>query len=117
MLSIRRKNLAVTFAVMIVVIAVSLGIRQWVITSQWKRSYARVTGGMTLDQVRQAMGRDEDEPDERLTTTGEFERSFTFAESGICLTVVFSPDGVSTYKELGPIYCGVTPLMGKYVEK
>jgi hypothetical protein len=73
--------------------------------------------GMTLDQVRQIMGRNEDEPDERETSSGEFERSWTFAADGGRITVVFDQNGRSTYKEFAPDDCGVTPLMDKYISK
>ena len=42
--------------------AIVLGVQSW-IRHTADRSYSRVTGGMTVSQVRQAMGRDEDEPD------------------------------------------------------
>jgi hypothetical protein len=78
--------------------------------------YSQVVGGMTVEQVREVMGRGEDRPNERKTTTGEFARSWTFA-GGIRLTFVFSKDGKVTYKELAPSYCGVSPLMAKYVKE
>ena len=71
---------------------------------------------MTVDEVRAVMGRKEDPPDERMTTTGEFERSWTFEDGGR-YTVVFDKGGRSTYKEIAPEHCGVTPLMGKYVKE
>lgn len=75
-----------------------------------------MVGGMTVDEVRKAMGREEDQPDERMTTTGEFERSWTF-EDGTRYTVVFDKDGRSIYKETAPTHCGVTPLMSKYAKE
>lgn len=82
-----------------------------------KRCYLQVTAGMTLDEVQAIMGRAEDEHDESLTPDGEFERSWTFSESGERLTVVFNANGLSRYKEHGPDYCGVTPLMTKFTKK
>jgi hypothetical protein len=84
----------------------------WLRTPELQRCYRQVTGGMTLAEVREVMGRDEDPPDTRQTSTGEFERSWTFDDARI--TVVFDPDGHSKYKEFTPDSCGVTPLMEKY---
>ncbi len=70
---------------------------------------------MTLEQVRTAMEREEDPSDARQTTTGEFERSWSFADGGR-ITVVFDAEGHWFCKEIGPVGCGVTPLMGKYVD-
>jgi hypothetical protein len=84
--------------------------------AQMARRYSGVVAGMTVDQVRQVMGRNEDQPDERQTTTGEFERSWTF-ENGVRFTIVFDKDGHSFYIELAPDYCGNTPLMGKYIKE
>jgi hypothetical protein len=78
------------------------------------RRYSSVVQGMTVEQGRRVMGRQEDQPDERPTTTGEFERSWSFEEEGVRFTVVFDQAGRSTYIELGPTSCGVTPLQGKY---
>jgi hypothetical protein len=93
----------------------------WLVGSEQKRQdaemarrYASVVAGMTVEQVRQVMGKQEDEPDKRPTTTGEFERSGSF-ENGVRFTVVFDKDRRSTYIELGPTSCGVTPLQGKYI--
>jgi hypothetical protein len=97
--------------------ALGLGGYFWFRTPEWQRCYAKATGGMTLAQVREVMGRDEDPADERQTATGEFERSWTFDDGGVTLTVVFGPDGRSTYIEFGPDFCGVTPLMEKYIKK
>jgi hypothetical protein len=95
--------------------AMALAVEQWLRESAWARSYSSVTVGMTVNQVRHAMERDEDAPDERNTLAGEFERSWTFQESGVRITVVFDQHGLSSYKEFGPSYCGVTPLMGELV--
>jgi hypothetical protein len=77
------------------------------------RCYLQVTGGMTVGEVQAIMGRAEDPNDDTRTPDGEFERSWTFPESGTRLTVVFDSNGLSRYKEHGPDFCGVTPLMGK----
>jgi hypothetical protein len=83
---------------------------------QGLQGYSRVVGGMTVEEVRQVMGRGEDQPDGRITTTGEFQRSWTF-ENGARYNVVFDKDGPSIYKEIAPAGCGVTPLIGKYVNE
>jgi hypothetical protein len=102
--------------VFLVVGAIAFGVHQW-LRNTWERRYSRVTGGMTVNQVREEMGRDEDQPDERTTEAGEFERSWTFHESGVRITVVFDRNGHSTYQEFGPSFCGVTPLMGKLLPR
>lgn len=71
---------------------------------------------MTLAEVRDVMGFDEDSPDKRPTITGEFERSWSFADGGR-ITVVFDPNGRSVGKEIAPSDCGNTPLMEKYSNK
>jgi hypothetical protein len=102
---------------LLVIGAVGIGVYWWLHRpAEWQRCYASVRGGMTLDQVRQIMGRGEDAHDNRATATGEFERSWTFAEDGACITVVFARNGSAMYIEYGPSYCGVTPLMGKLVK-
>jgi hypothetical protein len=78
-----------------------------------KRCYLQVTSGMTLAEVQAIMGRAEGWHDDSRTPDGEFERSWTFPESGERLTVVFDPNGLSRYKEHGPADCGVTLLMDK----
>ena len=102
---------------MLIISVTAFGVMWWHRASEYRRCYARVLGGMTLDQVRQIMGGNEDEPDERETETGEFERSWTFAANGARITVVFDKTGRSTYTEHGPSGCGVTPLMDKYISK
>src|SRR4051794_32157377 len=97
----------------VLVLAVMFGVDRWLYVPEWQRRYSQVVGGMTVDQVRQVMGRSEDREEERKTTTGEFEHSWTFVD-GVRLTVVFDKTGRSTYKEFAPSFCGVTPLMGKY---
>lgn len=82
-----------------------------------QRCYLQVSAGMTLDEIQAVMGRAEDEHDESSTQDGEFERSWTFPESGERLTVVFDANGLSRYKEHGPDYCSVTPLMSKLKKK
>jgi hypothetical protein len=84
--------------------------------SEMARRYSSVVAGMTVEQVRHVMGKQEDEPNDYKTSTGEFERSWSF-EDGVRFTVVFDKDGRSTYIELGPTYCGNTPLMSKYVKE
>jgi hypothetical protein len=79
-------------------------------------AYSQVRGKMSLDEIRKVMGRPEDPPDKRRTTTGEFERSWTFEDGGR-YTFVFDKDGWSTYKEMAPAFCGVTPLMGKCIDE
>jgi hypothetical protein len=106
-------------ASVLLIAAMAVGVGRWLYRAsgrQGLQSYAQVLGGMTLDEVRAVMGKSEDSPDERGTTTGEFERSWTFPD-GARYTVVFDKEGRSIYKEIAPDYCGVTPLMGKYIEE
>src|SRR5271170_4819242 len=110
------KRLACVLLVLIVAFAVAFAVDRWHDEAKLAQRYSEVVGGMTVDQVRQVMGRNEDQPDERQTTTGEFERSWTF-KNGVRFTVVFDKDGHSVYKEIAPDECGVTPLMGIYVKK
>ena len=98
------------------VIAIAVAVYWWLQPPELVRCYSRIAGPMTLKQVREAMGRDEDPPDERKTTTGDFERSWSFPDGGR-ITVVFDAGGHWFYKEIGPSDCGVTPLMGKYIEE
>jgi hypothetical protein len=104
-------------------LAVAFAADRWLAASEQERRdaemahrYSSVVGGMTVEQVRQVMGKQEDQPTERKTTTGEFERSWSFMEEGWRITVVFDKDGRSTYIEHGPTDCGVTPLQGKYIK-
>jgi len=84
---------------------------------EWQRAYSQVTGGKIVAEIREIMGQDEDKSDHRTTAEGEFEKSWTFEESGVRITVVFNQKGQSIYKEFGPSFCGVTPLMGKLLPK
>ena len=113
------KSLAAVAIVIGVAIAMTMGAYRWLLIkpgAEALRGYSRVEWGMTIDEVREAMGRNEDPPDERMTMTGKFERSWTYEDGARC-TVVFDRDGHSIYKEIAPSYCGVTPLMGEYVEE
>src|SRR5262245_37659716 len=110
----RFKKLVCLLLFIVVVVGVS---RRWLAAAEVPglQSYAKVSGGMTVEEVRQIFGREEDPADERKTATGEFERSWTFGKGRF--TVVFDCEGRSYYKELAPAYCGVTPLMDKYEAK
>jgi hypothetical protein len=99
-------------ASLVVAIVVLVFVNHWR-SNRAKRCYLQVTAGMTLGEVQAVMGRAQDGDDGLLTPDGEFERSWTFPESGERLTVVFDANGLSKYKEHGPDFCGVTPLMGK----
>jgi len=110
-----KKRLAIS-GVALAVIAIGIVAYWWFRTPELVRCYSRITGPMTLTQVRDVMGREEDPPDPRRTTTGEFERSWSFSDGGR-ITVVFDPNGNSRYKEIAPCECGVTPLMGKYIDQ
>jgi hypothetical protein len=91
-------------------------VARWLDLREWQGRYARVAGGMTVDEVRQVMGKMEDTQDRRRTISGEFERSWTFP-GGVRVTVVFDSNGRTIYIEHGLTDCGVTPLMGKYVKE
>jgi hypothetical protein len=88
----------------------------WFRTPELVRCYAQITSGMPIEQIREIIGREEDPPDSRPTINGEFERSWSFSDGGR-ITVVFDAAGTLVYKEIAPIGCGVTPLMGKYVDE
>ena len=109
----KTKRIAGLLAAVATIIAVIL----WFRTPDWKRCYAQITSKMTVHQVREIMGRDEDESDNGTTAAGEFEKSWTFDGSDTRITVVFDQNGHSIYKELAPSFCGVTPLMGKLIPK
>ena len=100
--------LSAVAAVMVTIVSASL----WLYAksgTQGLREYARIVGGMTVDEVRDVMGREEDIPDNRRTATGEFERSWTF-EDGTRYTIVFDNEGRSTYKELAPAFAAIRLL-------
>ena len=101
---------------LLLLVAVVLPLSRWHSETALMHRYAQIVGGMTVEQVREVMGRNEDQPDQRTTTTGEFERSWTF-QDGTRFTFVFGSDGKLTYSEIAPSYCGVTPLMTKYVKE
>lgn len=108
-----------TLATALSAVAIAMGLWSWLNDRsgrQGLQAYSIVVGGMTVGEVREIMGREEDPPDERRTTTGEYERSWTFKD-GTRYTVVFDKQGRSIYKEIAPGYCGVTPLMGKYIDE
>jgi hypothetical protein len=112
------KTLGILIVISIAMVT-AIGVCRWLYVrsgAEGLQGYSQVVGGMTVDEVREIMGRKEDPPDERMTMTGEFERSWTF-EDGARYTVVFDKNGRSIYKEIAPDYCGVTPLMGKYVKE
>ena len=108
----RRKQLVIALCVS----ALAIGAYSWFEATRGARAFAQVRWNMTVDEVRKIMGRQEDPPDKRRTKTGEFELSWTFERSGR-YTVVFNQEGRSTYKEIAPYYCGVTPLQDKYIEE
>ena len=82
----------------------------WVRIPFSERCYRQIQAQMTLDQVRQIMGFDEEKSNERIGPAGEFERTWTVDD--VRITVVFDRTGHSSYKEFGPDFCGVTPLSG-----
>lgn len=86
-------------------------------TPAWQRGLSQVENGMTVEQVREVMGRDEETPNGHNTANGEFERSWMFAENGVRCTVAFDKDGRVIYREFGPSYCGTTWLSGKFVQE
>lgn len=104
---------AKSLGALLIVAVIVLGVVNHWRTNRAKRAYLQVTGGMTMAEVQEIMGRPEDEAEDAITAEGEFERSWTFHESGERLTVVFDSNGRSRYKEHGLDGCGVTPLMDK----
>lgn len=110
----RQRTLLALIASTVIVSTIAIALSLWLRSNEFNRCYSQIKGGMTVDQIRDVIGREEDSPDPRPTVTGEFERSWSFSDGGR-ITVVFNPNGRSIFKEIAPVDCGVTPLMGKYV--
>lgn len=111
----RQRTFLVLIASTVIVATIAIVLSLWLKSNEFDRCYVRIKGGMTVDQIRDLVGREEDSQDLRPTITGEFERSWSFSDGGR-ITVVFGPNGRSIYKEIAPVDCGVTPLMGEYVD-
>jgi hypothetical protein len=93
---------------LLVVASIALSVYCWFRTPEVDRCYRQVEAGMTVDQVRQIMGCDEELPNGIIGAAGEFERTWAVGDARI--TVAFDRNGRSSYKEFGPDFCGVTPL-------